>query len=90
MSGLVSFEESANIEKHTSKGIFPQVSSITTDQEFKSDGFLALINSLLATGEIPGRLTKDDKEMFMPGVKLFKYCDVVTSNINVNWVRYDL
>lgn len=48
-----------------------QVSFIITDQEIKSDGFLELINSLLATGEIPGMLTKDDKEMFMLGVKPF-------------------
>jgi len=48
---------------------YGQVSFIITDQEIKSDGFLELINSLLATGEIPGMLTKDDKEMFMLGVK---------------------
>jgi len=46
-----------------------QVSFILTDQEIKSDGFVELINSLLATGEIPGMLTKDDKDMFMLGVK---------------------
>jgi dynein heavy chain, axonemal len=46
-----------------------QVSFVITDQEIKNDGFLELINSLLATGEIPGMLTKDDKEMFMLGVK---------------------
>jgi dynein heavy chain len=48
---------------------YGQVSFIITDQEIKSDGFLELINSLLATGEIPGMLNKDDKEMFMLGVK---------------------
>ena len=46
-----------------------QVTFILTDQEIKNDGFLELINSLLATGEIPGMLNKDDREMFMLGVK---------------------
>ena len=46
-----------------------QVSFILTDAEIKNDGFLELINSLLATGEIPGMLNKDDREMFMLGVK---------------------
>jgi len=46
-----------------------QVSFILTDSEIKSDGFLELINSLLATGEIPGMLNKDDRELFMLGVK---------------------
>jgi hypothetical protein len=32
---------------------------------------LEIINSLLATGEIPGMLTKDDREMLMLGVKPF-------------------
>jgi dynein heavy chain len=45
------------------------VSFILTDSEIKSDGFLELINSLLATGEIPGMLNKDDRELFMLGVK---------------------
>jgi len=44
-------------------------SFLLTDAEIKSDGFLEVINSLLATGEIPGMLSKDDKEMFMLGVK---------------------
>ena len=45
------------------------ISFIMTDQEIKSDGFLEIINSLLATGEIPGMLNKDDREMLMLGVK---------------------
>jgi dynein heavy chain len=45
------------------------VSFIITDAEIKSEGFLELINSLLATGEIPGMLNKDDREMFSLGVK---------------------
>jgi len=45
------------------------VTFIITDAEIKSEGFLELINSLLATGEIPGMLNKDDREMFSLGVK---------------------
>jgi dynein heavy chain len=46
-----------------------QVSFIMTDAEIKNDGFLEAINALLATGEIPGMLNKDDRDMFMLMVK---------------------
>jgi dynein heavy chain len=45
------------------------VSFIMTDAEIKNDGFLEAINALLATGEIPGMLNKDDRDMFMLQVK---------------------
>lgn len=34
-----------------------------TDSEIKKESFLEAINSLLSTGEIPGLLGKDDKEL---------------------------
>jgi len=39
------------------------VTFIMTDAEIKSEGFLEAINSMLATGEIPGLLTKEDKDL---------------------------
>jgi dynein heavy chain len=35
-----------------------------TDAEIKNDSFLEAINSMLATGEIPGLINKDDREMY--------------------------
>ena len=35
-----------------------------TDAEIKNESFLEAINSMLATGEIPGLIGKDDKELF--------------------------
>ena len=34
-----------------------------TDAEVKSESFLEAINSMLATGEIPGLLGKEDKDL---------------------------
>jgi dynein heavy chain len=45
----------------------PQGKSVTfilTDAEIKTEDFLEFINSFLATGEIAGLLTKDDKDLF--------------------------
>ena len=35
-----------------------------TDAEIKSETFLEAINSMLATGEIPGLIPKDEKDVF--------------------------
>jgi dynein heavy chain len=39
------------------------VSFIMTDSEIKSETFLEAINSMLATGEIPGLIPKDEKDV---------------------------
>ena len=39
------------------------VTFLMTDSEIKKESFLEAINSLLSTGEIPGLLGKDDKEL---------------------------
>ena len=38
---------------------------IMTDQEVKKEEFLEYINMLLSTGEIPGLLQKDDREIWL-------------------------
>jgi len=40
-----------------------QVTFIMTDAEIKSETFLEAINSMLATGEIPGLIPKDEKDI---------------------------
>jgi dynein heavy chain len=40
------------------------VSFILTDAEIKSETFLESINSMLATGDIPGMIPKEDKDLF--------------------------
>ena len=40
------------------------VTFLMTDSEIKNEAFLEAINSMLATGEIPGMIGKDDKELF--------------------------
>jgi len=40
------------------------VSFIMTDSEIKSETFLESINSMLATGDIPGMIPKEDKDLF--------------------------
>jgi len=40
------------------------VAFIMTDAEIKSESFLEQINSMLSTGEIPGLIPKEDKEIF--------------------------
>jgi dynein heavy chain len=40
------------------------VSFIMTDSEIKSEQFLESINSMLATGDIPGMIPKEDKDLF--------------------------
>lgn len=47
----------------------PKVCFIMTDAEIKNDSFLEAINSMLATGEIPGLINKDDRELFSAQVK---------------------
>jgi len=39
------------------------VSFIMTDAEIKSESFLEIINSMLSTGEIPGLIPKDEKDV---------------------------
>jgi len=41
-----------------------QVTFILTDAEIKSETFLEAINSMLATGEIPGLIPKDEQDVF--------------------------
>jgi dynein heavy chain, axonemal len=41
-----------------------QVTFIMTDAEIKSETFLEAINSMLATGEIPGLIPKDEQDVF--------------------------
>jgi dynein heavy chain len=41
-----------------------QVTFIMTDAEIKSETFLEAINSMLATGEIPGLIPKDEQDIF--------------------------
>lgn len=45
-----------------------QVSFILTDQEIKSEDFLEYINMILNTGEIPGLIPKDEKEIWLTEV----------------------
>jgi dynein heavy chain len=40
------------------------VTFIMTDSEVKAETFLEAINSMLATGEIPGLIPKDEKDVF--------------------------
>jgi len=50
----------------------PKAESVTfimTDAEIKNDSFLEAINSMLATGEIPGLHAKDDREMIPVQIK---------------------
>ena len=47
----------------------PKVCFILTDAEIKSETFLEAVNSMLATGEIPGLLVKEDREMFPTQLK---------------------
>jgi len=35
-----------------------------TDAEVKNESFLEAINSMLATGEIPGLIPKDERDLF--------------------------
>jgi len=39
-----------------------------TDSEVKKEDFLEYINMLLSTGEIPGLLAKDDKEIWLADI----------------------
>jgi dynein heavy chain len=39
------------------------VTFILTDAEIKFETFLEMINSMLATGEIPGLHTKEDRDL---------------------------
>jgi dynein heavy chain, axonemal len=47
----------------------PETCFMLTDAEIKSETFLEAINSLLATGEIPGLLGKEERELFPTLVK---------------------
>lgn len=47
----------------------PKVCFIMTDAEIKNDSFLEAVNSMLATGEIPGLINKDDRELYSAQVK---------------------
>jgi len=41
---------------------------IMTDSEVKKEDFLEYINMLLSTGEIPGLLAKDDREIWLADI----------------------
>jgi len=40
-----------------------------TDAEVKREGFLEFINMVLSTGEIPGLLAKDEREVIMIDIR---------------------
>lgn len=40
------------------------VAFLMTDAEIKYESFLEAINSMLSTGEIPGLIPKEDKDVF--------------------------
>lgn len=40
-----------------------------TDSEVKKEEFLEFINMLLSTGEIPGLVPKDEKEVWMGDIR---------------------
>jgi len=44
---------------------------ILTDAEVKSEGFLEYINMVLSTGEIPGLIAKDEKELWLGNLRTF-------------------
>lgn len=46
-----------------------QVCFIMTDAEIKKEEFLEYINMVLSTGEVPGLIPKDEKEIWMADVK---------------------
>jgi dynein heavy chain len=41
-----------------------------TDAEVKDENFLEYINMVLSTGEIPGLLQKDEKEVWLGDVRV--------------------
>lgn len=47
------------------------VTFIMTDSEVKEEGFLEYINMILSTGEIPGLLAKDEKEVWLGDVRTY-------------------
>ena len=46
-----------------------QVTFIFTDAEVKKESFLEYINMILSTGEIPGLIPKDEKEVWLGDVR---------------------
>lgn len=45
------------------------MSFILTDSEVKKEEFLEYINMILSTGEIPGLIAKDEKEVWLGNVR---------------------
>jgi len=45
------------------------VTFLMTDAEVKREGFLEFINMVLSTGEIPGLLAKDEREVIMIDIR---------------------
>lgn len=45
------------------------ITFILTDQEIKSESFLEYINMVLSTGEVPGLIPKDEKEIWLGDVR---------------------
>jgi dynein heavy chain, axonemal len=46
-----------------------QVTFLMTDAEVKKEEFLEYINMILSTGEIPGLLAKDEKEIWLGDIR---------------------
>lgn len=46
-----------------------QISFILTDSEVKNENFLEYINMMLSTGEIPGLILKDEREIWMGDIR---------------------
>lgn len=68
--GLKDFMEHIKELYSRSTTMNPRVAFILTDAEIKSETFLEAINSMLATGEIPGLLGKEERDLFPAQVKV--------------------
>lgn len=55
--------------KSATPNVNPKVSFVLTDAEIKTETFLEAMNSMLATGEIPGLLGKEERELYPTSVR---------------------
>jgi len=67
--GINDFKEDVHKLYEKSVTARPKVCFILTDAEIKKEEFLEAVNSMLSTGEIPGLLNKEDREMFPTQLK---------------------
>jgi len=58
------------------------VSFILTDAEVKQEGFLEYINMVLSTGEIPGLIAKDEKELWLGNLRTFYVKEKQLGNVD--------